>query len=60
MSEIEDELEDDESASSDDPIGSFNGLGGATADEGRRSLRFGLDKFGRWTDRVDCVRTGNC
>jgi hypothetical protein len=47
VSDIEDELEDDASASSGDSTGSFNGLGGATADEGRRSLGLGLDKFGR-------------
>lgn len=60
MSDNDDELEEDELGMPGDSGESFKGLDGATTVEMRRSASFGLAKFGRFVERVDCVRTGGC
>lgn len=59
-SDRDDELEEDELGIPGDSGESFKGLDGAIAVESRRSASFGLAKFGRFVERVDCVRIGGC
>ena len=53
MSDEDEELEEGEAGISGESTESFRGLGGATAEESRRSSGLGLDRLGRCTERVD-------